>query len=754
MKIKKSSVKLSIRKENKLKKPRFGVIEKNNKTSKINNLLPVITLVLCFIFLFIFIFKDKLLFTPDYTSTDAFHFNTSLKYFLSENLKQNILPFWTDKLQNGFPLFAEGQTGALYLPNIIILKIFPFTYTYNLLLVFSLFTLCIGFYLLLLEYKVNKWLALLMSLIFVFNGSISFRWFHLNLIQSFSLTPFLFVFLIRYYKTRNLLYGFLTALSISQMIFAGHYQVIFNSLLGLITWYIFFLKINKNKEQIKEVLIASFFIVSGFILALPQLISTFVLTLYSNRNLISSYNFAVSFPLTPQHLLSFFMPFPFGNPKNATYPMASSISWGLFWENTPYLGPTFLILITISLIIYFKSRLFQKQMNFAIFLIILFIFLSLGKDSPIYFIFDLFPFNIFRVPSKYLLMTNLFIILFLSLLLNHNFKNKSNLFKWSIVILSFLNIVGLLIVTFSYHLFVDSTLLLRNSPFTTYLTKNDVMMDFNSDDLWLKQYTEKGWKSQQDVEKYLFFNNSLQPNFNLLFSIRHMGVNTGGLKLSRSQNIYRILYSEIKKDDNITYKVSPYFFRIADLYNVSKITSAYYISNLKLVKEIQDKYKNKLYLYSISNKQIRDFYVPKKVTNVTTISELKELLATSMSEEDTLAENYKSFSQYNPNVKIETLKSSERLLQVTIKSETQTFVVFKRTWYPEWQVEIDGKKTNYIQTNLIHIGVMIPKGEHVVTVYYKPIYFIAGLIISSIFLFCFVIYIYCVKKRNNKKLIK
>ena len=124
MKIKKSSVKLSIRKENKLKKPRFGVIEKNNKTSKINNLLPVITLVLCFIFLFIFIFKDKLLFTPDYTSTDAFHFNTSLKYFLSENLKQNILPFWTDKLQNGFPLFAEGQTGALYLPNIIFLKLF------------------------------------------------------------------------------------------------------------------------------------------------------------------------------------------------------------------------------------------------------------------------------------------------------------------------------------------------------------------------------------------------------------------------------------------------------------------------------------------------------------------------------------------------------------------------------------------------------------------------------------------------------
>jgi len=729
------------------KKPRFGIIPKNNM-SKIGKCIPFILIIVSYV-IFFFILRGKFLFTPDYSSTDAFHFNISLKSYLAYSLKNNQIPFWTDKLQLGFPLFAEGQIGTFFLPNIVILKFLPFIDGYNLLLIFSLFLLTFGFYVLLIELKVNKWIALIMSYIFVFNGSISFRWMHINLIQSFSLTPVLFFSLLRFYKTHKYLYGFVIAFLVSQMIFAGHFQTVFISLFGFILWFVFFLKGRENKQIAKVISIILFFIFSGFIIALPQLIPTYNLLHFSYRPLFS-FEFAVSLPLTLKHLISFFVPFPFGNPQYATYPRYSS-SWGIFWENTPYLGPFFIFLFILVIYYFISKKLYKYNLNYYLILILVFICLSLGKDSPIYFIFGIFPFSMFRTPSKFLLMTNFFLILFVSIILSKVWETKKLYLKFVIVFVCLLNLIGLIYIIFSYHLFIDAKALMNMKLFSTYITKNDTLMNIKTSDLWQKQFRYRGWQNEQDIQKYVYFNNSLEPNSHLIYLYKNIAFNTGGLALNRLNFIYSLLFYRINESDSQTYTATTDFLRLTDLYNISKIISSVKIQNLNLIKEISDNTKqNNLFLYSVKDQILSDIYVPNTIININFKSDLVNAAFDNISTKSALVENFKSFEQDEKSLtKLRFLKSNDTTYKIKVNLKTNLFIVFKRNWYPEWTIEIDGKKIDYIQTNLIHMGVMVPKGEHIVMLYYRPIYFWYGLF-GSITFFTVISIFYLIRKYKVK----
>ena len=44
---------------------------------------------------------------------------------LARSLAQGRLPLWTSGVMAGFPLFAEGQVGALYPPNLVLYALLP-----------------------------------------------------------------------------------------------------------------------------------------------------------------------------------------------------------------------------------------------------------------------------------------------------------------------------------------------------------------------------------------------------------------------------------------------------------------------------------------------------------------------------------------------------------------------------------------------------------------------------------------------------
>jgi len=699
--------------------------------SRIISFIPIALIILTYVALFLFL-RNKLLFTPDFGESDAYHLNLSLKYYLAQCLKYNQLPFWTDRLQGGFPLLAEGQIGALFLPNILFLKFLPFVDGYNFLLIFALFCLTGGFYLLLKEFKINSILGLLFSFIFTFSGAISLHWTHLNLLQSFSLAPFLYLFLIRYFKTGEKRYLLLFPIVLQQMIFAGHSQTVFIGLLGISLSFVFY-AINNKKNIIRNFLVYVFMIISGFVLALPQILPTLELAAQSSRGIVLNYDWATSYPLTWNHLISFILPFQFGNPKFGTYPPFSS-NWGIFWENTPYLGIPLFILLIVGLIYYFRQH--KKNLGILplISITIILLLLALGKNSPLYFIFGIFPFNLFRTPSKYLLMVNFFLVLITALLTMKIFNHaKRFFFKFFIIITLLANIYLLVGFTFNYHLFISDKTVLQKP----YLTLNDksYYLTIGQGKHWNEVLGKGGWSSNKNIDKFIFFKNFFYPNSNLIFNKNSFEINTGGFRLRRIDYLNSFIqdYFKVANDKIVIDGKLIQLMKLLDIGNI--ISSAKISSDFFKPKQQLNRNDLEINLYEDSVRASA-YYIPNEITNLDYLGDFEKAYDENKLNQNTaLVEDLPDtgFKQ-NPGIdKLDLSLNTDSLIKFDSEGAEKTYIVIRRNWYPQWQVLIDGKKTAIYKTNLVHIGFFLPAGKHRVRIEYRDNRFFAGTVISLVY---------------------
>jgi len=674
-----------------------------------------------------FFIKDKLLFTPDFDRSDAVHFNLSLKYFLSKSLAQNTLPFWTDALQGGFPLFAEGQIGALFLPNIVFFRLLGFATAYNLLFVFSLFLMTLGIFLFMKKQSIRPLLALFLSYTFTFSGAIGFRWIHLNVIQTASLIPLLFFMMFELQKTRKLRYGIWSIFFLSQMIFAGHMQIVFIALFGLFLWYI----------GMSYTLIHLFAVViSGTIISLPQLLPTFELIRYSVRNLMGGYAHATSFSMPWSHLLSFLFPYPFGNPKRGSYPEFPS-NMGIFWENTPYIGILFIVVFVSCLIYLFFKKKLNKEISVYLCIVFIFILISLGKNSPVYFLFDIFPFNVFRTPPKYLLIAVFFSVIGAGLIIEKTLLVAKNSFLRILIMAAlFINIVMLGIVTLNYHIFIKNKIVLSPPPLTTYLSKDTRYITLGFDKVWHSYFAKHGWMTEKDIDMYSFLNNSLIPNSNLIFGYQSSTINSGGLRLKRVEYLTDAVENMLVFPS--TEKVSTdSAVKLLSVMGVDSIVSLYPL----LQKENQiysiTNGGSTIYLYRISSKQETPYYVPSKLKKIEYIDEFDALLeAGQISTVEAVLEEQNSLSQETHIISHNTEQTDTKLI-AEVYVPKNTFIVFRKNWYPGWTIQIDGKRTVGKRVNLIHIGVSVPSGRHKITLTYSPTSFYLGVLLGSIYVLIF-----------------
>jgi len=135
--------------------------------------------------------------TPDFGHSDLWHLNIPLRFSYWEALQKNQLPFWDQKIGNGFPVFAENETGALNLQNLILYRFFPFVTAFNLSYVFIFLTAFLGTILLFFEFRVHKFMSFIGALIFTFSGFFITHIIHPNLIHTASYFPLLFFLLER-----------------------------------------------------------------------------------------------------------------------------------------------------------------------------------------------------------------------------------------------------------------------------------------------------------------------------------------------------------------------------------------------------------------------------------------------------------------------------------------------------------------------------------------------------------------------------
>ena len=75
--------------------------------------------------------------------------NYPFRHFFAEAIAQGELPLWNAAINCGFPLFAEGQAGPLYPPNILLALLLPTWAALGINIVFHLWLAGVGIYALL-----------------------------------------------------------------------------------------------------------------------------------------------------------------------------------------------------------------------------------------------------------------------------------------------------------------------------------------------------------------------------------------------------------------------------------------------------------------------------------------------------------------------------------------------------------------------------------------------------------------------------
>lgn len=684
--------------------------------------------------IFFFILRDKLPFTPDFGSSDAFHSNVSFKYYLWHSIRSGILPFWTDKLAGGFPLIAETQIGAFFLPHYFVFPLFSnFSHAYMFLFSFHLLLLSVGMFLLLTILQIPTILSFLLALTFTWSGAISFRWVHFNFLQVISLCPLLFWTYFNWNNTQKKRYALFISFLIAQMIFAGHMQTTFIFLLGLLATHVLLnypLKVAKTFHFFCWILF-------GFILAAPQVVPTIQLSTYSARSFVNSYQYVVSFLFNSRDLIGFFSSKGLGTPLNATYGSLISVGNRIYWENTPYIGELFFITLLLATIYYFIISKKQLQVWLLLLLSLLFLFLAYGGDSPFYFLFGLFPFNMFRTPPRYLLVSVFFLILFSGYILKTVIKKHTLLLIFVYCVLV-VNCIVLVKTAFTYHLFIDSQRLLGTlATYSKTIPNGSYYFTFGGNEAWYNTFVTKGWKTKQDIDTYLFLNSALLPNSNLINGLSTFDIYTGGLKMRRNEYIKSIIFgslSELTKKQ-ATPTIGTKLEKMLQLYNIGTIISVQHLNIQNFVK-VQSKNIQDIGITLWQSKHSKNnlFYVPTQIKSLSYLEDIeKEIALETVSEKNAFAESLSNtINQKDTVPNIQIVKNNEQYLKSIITAPENMYMVIKKGWYPEWHLYIDGKETTIYKTNLIHMGFFISKGKHALELVYIPTSFYIGCAIALV----------------------
>jgi len=310
-------------------------------------------------------------------------------YLLAQSIKQFRLPFWTSQIQCGFPLVAESQVGAFYLPNLIMYFCLPFKMAYSYVNLVHWFIGGWGTYFYARQMKLGAMASFVAVLIFVFGGAYGGAYYNMTSLKTICWFP-IALYLFEKNLSKPLVLRFcILGLVIGQSLVAGYLQM------AVFTWLIFGVYASLRIMVFPEVAsswarkalnmgslgpIAAI----AFLLALPQIYLTFKLAMMSNRTGLEE-GYAYVGSMSPMVVGTLICP----NLSN------------LFKGNNMYPGAFALFLSILS----FGSPETRQNKAFRLWgaLTLIALFLALGQWSPLYVgLVKLTKFYSFRIPAKFI----------------------------------------------------------------------------------------------------------------------------------------------------------------------------------------------------------------------------------------------------------------------------------------------------------------------------------------------------------------
>lgn len=685
--------------------------------------------------------EPKLFYTPDFARSDIWNFHYPVKDFLSRSLKQGQLPFWSEKMGTGFPLFAEGQIGALYIFNILTFLLFPTWFGWNLSYVILFFISFLGSYLFFRKLGISWKSSLFSAFSFSFGGYFIVQSVHLSYVQSASLMPWLFLLGDYLWKRPSKKYVFLFGVVLSQQLFAGGIQWVFISLLGVILYLAFKLMQQTPDELMKKIVIISFSVLFGIGLSAPQVIPSLELRDNSIRRSGVSLESIFRFPYRPKDLITFVLPNFFGTPKDGTYPSTFETDFGIYWENTAYVGILPLLFFLIA-IVKKKKKSWEKAF---LFLGVFSLLLALGESTPLSIIFDMPVFNNFRVPSRFLILTTFsltavagagldwFTLSFLSK------KAKKKVLSHLSSIILLIAIIDLFVYGFSYNLLVPVKDALAAPEVISRLPADGrIFTHSDQEKVWNEVFLEKGW---QDASSFVYFKNGLDANLNLVFGKSSVNYYTPFAPL-------RVLLQE---------KFIPLLLNVAGVEHIISPSPLEEGDVLKLEYTVEPPRLDlpKYYVYSnlrsLDRFRFVSNYIVESSKNIgVTLQQNEQSFDSTVLLETDLSESFGELITSEINL----LEDKDQRLVLRTKTDKKSILVIADSFYPGWEARVNNKKVVIYPANINQRALVVPAGENIVELRFIPRPFYKGIIVSIISLFAFFFLSLSLTQRVVTKIIK
>lgn len=368
------------------------------KLDKKNALVYGLLCVLVFVWFYDAIFHKKI-----FAYSDLARYFYPLRLFAADAVKNGHIPLWNPYLKAGMPLFASLQLCVLYPISIIYYIIPSFDQAFNWYIIIHFLLGGIFMHTLMRYWNISRVGSLISALVFIFGGYLSSVIVMNTSLSSVIWLPLIVLFFDMTLKKRRVYPALLTTFFLSIQFLGGEPTIIYGTIIFLFFYYIYF-SCNFYRETKDLKAIAKMFglfliaVTSWIFVTMVQLLPFAEFLLHSTRAHPKEFELVTHWSLLPGELLSFIIPYIFGN---ATVP--GGYLDIQYWMASFYIGimPLFLILFALFI------RPERKKLFFGLMVMISFI-LALGRHTPVYkFLYTyLFGFGHIRYPVKFIFMAS------------------------------------------------------------------------------------------------------------------------------------------------------------------------------------------------------------------------------------------------------------------------------------------------------------------------------------------------------------
>jgi hypothetical protein len=342
--------------------------------------------------------RDGLFGGPAFYERDTQLFYYPLAQWVGEQLRAGSYPLWLPGIFTGYPIFADGELGLLYLPQVVLLLALPTPLAIVWLRVLHAFLAGLFTLWFLRSLHLGPGAALGGALVFAFGSFLTTQMHHENVVRSAVWLPAVLACYERSVRPvprrRALGWIALGALAFAQSALGLHVQPVLMSALAIGS-YALFKAVVQHRLARWSIVAAAAIGVGGVALATAQLLPLGEWALVSSRRGGVDYEFGSAFGLAPENLPTILFPFFFRLTDGSTW-------WSLWqqWETELYVGIPTLALVVLGIV--FARRI---EVTYFVLLGVIALLIGMAHYAPLVNLHQLLwsipGFSFLRAPGRF-----------------------------------------------------------------------------------------------------------------------------------------------------------------------------------------------------------------------------------------------------------------------------------------------------------------------------------------------------------------